>query len=364
MGATEDALAGRPARRGGMAARPEASSGAEAAAKRDDALAAVGGGFATSDPATVRWLLCGRGAPVDASSPASPYRVVVAEDTAVVLFQDIEASRVAAEERWEELGYEAVPYPWHRAPPVEAEDVEAALAPLRRTLREEERGRYRAAGAGAAAAMVETLGVLEPETAEQDAAAELAFRLRARGLRTPVLLVAGAERQRVHRHPLPTGAPLGRHALLAATAERDGLYVSLTRLLSFGAPPEELARLVRAAAEIDAAMLEASTPGTPLARVLAVADGAYAARGFPEEWRRHHQGGIAGYRGREVFATPEEETPLPPSCAVAWNPSITGGAKSEDTALVSEDGIEVLTRTPELPELEVNGVPRPFLAVR
>lgn len=340
------------------------SVSAEAAAKREDALAAVGGPFATSDPATVRWLLCGRGAPVDASAPASPYRVVVAEDEALVLFQDIEASRVAAEERWEELGYEAVPYPWHRAPPVEADDVEAALAPLRRELRREERDRYRAAGADTAAAMVEAIGVLEPEATERDAAAELAFRLRARGLQPPVLLVAGAERQRVHRHPLPTGAPLGRHALLAVTAERDGLHVSVTRLLSFGPPPDELARLVRAAAEVDAAMLEASRPGTPLAHVLAVADEAYAARGFPGEWRRHHQGGIAGYRGREVFAAPEEETPLPVSCAVVWNPSITGGAKSEDTALVSEDGVEVLTRTPELPELDANGLPRPFLAER
>jgi Xaa-Pro aminopeptidase len=340
------------------------SASAEAAAKREDALAAVGGPFATSDPATVRWLLCGRGAPIDSSSSASPYRVVVAEDAALVLFQDIEASRVAAEERWDELGYEAVPYPWHRAPPVEAEDVEAALAPLRRELRPEERERYRVAGADAAAAMVEAVGALQAGTTEQEAAAELAFRLHARGFHTPVLLVAGAERQRMHRHPLPTGADLGRHALLAATAERDGLYVSLTRLLSFGAPPDELARLVRAAAEVDAAMLEASAPGTPLRQVLAVADEAYAARGFPGEWRRHHQGGIAGYRGREVFATPEEETVLPGSCAVAWNPSITGGAKSEDTALVSEHGVEVVTRTPRLPELEVNGIPRPFIGER
>ena len=168
----------------------------------------------------------------------------------------------------------------------------------------------------------------------------------------------------MHRHPLPTAAGLGRHALLAVTAERDGLHVSLTRLLSFGAPPAELARLVRAAAEVDAAMLESSAPGTPLRQVLAVADEVYAARGFPGEWRRHHQGGIAGYRGREVFATPEEEIALPASCAVAWNPSIAGGAKSEDTALVSEDGVEVVTRTPELPELEVNGIPRPFISER
>jgi hypothetical protein len=62
-----------------------------------------------------------------------------------------------------------------------------------------------------------------------------------------------------------------------------------------------------------------------------------------------------------VFATPGEATALPRSCAVAWNPSITGGAKSEDTALVGVDGIEVITRTPDLGELDTAGVPRPAI---
>ena len=69
-------------------------------------------------------------------------------------------------------------------------------------------------------------------------------------------------------------------------------------------------------------------------------------------------------RGREVFATPGEETVLPDAFAVAWNPSVTGGGKSEDTALVSADGAEVITRTPELGELETAaGIARPAIVV-
>jgi hypothetical protein len=93
--------------------------------------------------------------------------------------------------------------------------------------------------------------------------------------------------------------------------------------------------------------------------VLGVAATAYEAHGFPDEWRYHHQGGLTGYRGREVFAVPGEPTPLPSSCAVAWNPSITGGAKSEDTALVSDDGVEIVTRTEDLGEIDTDGLPRP-----
>jgi hypothetical protein len=86
---------------------------------------------------------------------------------------------------------------------------------------------------------------------------------------------------------------------------------------------------------------------------------AYDRAGFPEEWRRHHQGGLTGYKGREVFAVPDEPTPLPAVGAVAWNPSVTGGGKSEDTVLISDRDPAILTRTPELPELELRGLRRP-----
>lgn len=212
--------------------------------------------------------------------------------------------------------------------------------------------------------MVETVGTLVPGATELDVAAELAARVRRRGFFPPVVLVAGEERQPVHRHPLPTDARLGRHALLAVTAERHGLHVSMTRLISFGRAPGGLAGLVETAAAVDAAMLRASRPGATLGDVFDIAADEYASGGFPDEWRRHHQGGLTGYLGRETFAVPGDETEIPSSAAVAWNPSITGGAKSEDTALVSHEGVEVITRTPELPELDVGGIARPGIAER
>ena len=329
----------------------------EATRKRRAALDAVGP-FATRDPADVRWLLCGRGRPVSAGS--SPYTVSVDENRAQVLYQDIEASRVVAEERWEELGYEAIPHPWFEPPPDLATD--RCLDELRLALGIEELDRYRAAGSDAADAAVEALGALRPELSELGAAGELAGRLAARAFTTPVVLVGGERRAPDHRHPLPTGERLGRFALLAVTAEREGLYVSLTRIVSFGPPPRELERAVRAAAEVDAAVLCASRPGATLGELFDVLARTYEKQGFPEEWRRHHQGGLTGYRGREVFAVPEDPTRLPEACAVAWNPSVTGGGKSEDTALVTTAGVEVLTRTPSLPEFETAaGLRRPAI---
>lgn len=130
----------------------------------------------------------------------------------------------------------------------------------------------------------------------------------------------------------------------------------MTRIVSFGPPPGELRRRAEQAAEVDAAVLAAARPGATLGELFDVLRGAYAGFGLPNEWRRHHQGGLTGYKGREVFATPGDGTVLPATCAVAFNPSVTGGGKSEDTVVVSAAGIEVLTATPSLPTLG-NGRP-------
>ena len=341
----------------------------EAERKRGAALEAAGGAaLVVSAPENVRWLLCGRGRPVDVGS--ADYTVVLRDGSAFVVYPDIERSRVEDEERLAELGCEPVPFPWHEgrdstiarlAGSAAATDleVEADLAPHRRALGAEEVERYRSAGADTAAAFVAALGSLKPDLSELDSAAALAHETRDRDLVARVNLVAGERRQPVHRHPLPTAAPLGRHALLALTTERDGLHVSMTRIVSFGPSPERLAELVWAAAEVDAAVLGASRPGMTHGELFDVLTAAYERVGFPEEWRRHHQGGLTGYKGREVFAVPGEPTPLPQVGAVAWNPSITGGGKSEDTALVTERGVEVVTRTRELPELAPPaGIPR------
>ena len=268
----------------------------EAESKRRDALE-VAGPFATNVPADVRWLLCGRGRPVSAGSPA--YRVVVSPESAEVRFKDIEGPRVAAEERFEEIGYTPVPERWYERPA--AAPPPPDLRALRRALAPEELARYRVAGAEVAGVFVDILAGLRPDQRELEVAGALAGALVARGFTAPVVLVGGERRAPVYRHPLPTEVPLGRFALLAVTAERDGLHTSMTRIVSFGDPPPGLVECVRISAEVDAAVLGASRPGRTLGELFTVLQAAYARAGLPEEWRHHHQGGIAGYLGREVF---------------------------------------------------------------
>jgi len=141
--------------------------------------------------------------------------------------------------------------------------------------------------------------------------------------------------------------------LVALTGRRHGLHASLTRMTTFGRPDGELAARYGAVLRLDARYLVESRPEATLGEVMAAAAEQYAAEGFPDEWRLHHQGGLTGYAGREVFATPGEGHLLERGQALAWNPSITR-VKSEDTVVVGEDGVEVLTSTEGWPRVAVD----------
>jgi hypothetical protein len=83
----------------------------------------------------------------------------------------------------------------------------------------------------------------------------------------------------------------------------------------------------------------------------------------PDEWRRHHQGGPTGYFGRNEIVTHASDARVAPQQAFAWNPSAPG-SKVEDTVVVREDGLDVLTRDPDWPAIDVDGLARPAILER
>jgi antitoxin VapB len=101
---------------------------------------------------------------------------------------------------------------------------------------------------------------------------------------------------------------------------------------------------------VNAKLLHASRIGATSGDLFTVAEHAYREAGFPGEEQSHHQGGPAGYLEREWLASPNGRQALAETGALAWNPSIRG-AKVEDTALLQNGAIEVLTRTPSLPQI-------------
>lgn len=228
--------------------------------------------------------------------------------------------------------------------------------PLRRPLTSDDVDRYRELGRETAAAVESVCRAIDPTDTERRVAADLGRRLAEDGIETRVALVGGAERAPRYRHYTPTDAAVGGYALVSITARRDGLHASCTRTVASD-PPAWLADRHEAATRIEAAALDATRRAAAdngsAGDVFASIREAYADAGWPDEWRRHHQGGATGYAGREWIARPGCDAAILTPMAYAWNPTVEG-AKSEDTVLLAGGAIEVLTGTGEWPARSVS----------
>ena len=226
-----------------------------------------------------------------------------------------------------------------------------SLAALREGLSETEIARYRWLGLETAAATVEALNEVEPGLSEYDLEAITAGALLRRGILPSVYLYAVDDRILKYKHAGARGKRLKQYGMLNLCSRKWGLAISITRFIHFGELPAELAPRFQAAAQVNAALLNATRVGATSAELFKVAQAAYAAQGFPGEERFHHQGGPTGYGEREWVATPDGTEIVVNNQAFAWNPSIRGG-KTEDTVLLRDGVIENLTPTPELPTIE------------
>jgi Xaa-Pro aminopeptidase len=295
-------------------------------------------------------------------------------DELVVVTDTIEGQRLRDEELPEDMP--VIEEPWYDATlgEIVAEYAETPAAadfavpaeafeqvdptPLRQPLTEPEIEAYRGLGRDTAASIEQVVHELRPEDTEHEAAAALRIALSTRGIDAPVVLVGGSTRAQQYRHFTPRRDELGSYALLSVTARRDGLYASCTRTVAFD-PPEWLEERHEAAARVEATALASTrshgrTGGTA-GDVFADIQDAYATLGYDEEWQQHHQGGAAGFAGREWIARPDSDEPVRSPMAYAWNPTIQG-TKSEDTILVTEDGYEILTETGSWPTRSVDAV--------
>jgi len=239
----------------------------------------------------------------------------------------------------------------------EADCTTIELAALRSQLQPGEIERYRLLGAMTARVVEDVVLHLEPGVTEHEISAMTASQLIQKAILPSVLLMATDERILKYKHALPRGGHLKRFGMVNLCARKWGLVISITRFIHFGPLPQSLANGFDAAAKVNAALLHATRAGATAAQLFAVARDAYAAAGLPGEEQEHHQGGATGYGEREWVATPNGTQIVLDRQAYAWNPSARGG-KVEDTVLLRDGVIEVLTKTSEFPEVitVVNGV--------
>lgn len=236
--------------------------------------------------------------------------------------------------------------------------VAAELRAARQQLLPGESARYAHLGAELAGIMTDVLSTARPDTTEFELASALAGRVVAAGAEPLVLLCNGSSRSNF-RHPLATHAPVGRRAMAVVCARRDGLVANITRWVRFDAgTPGELDAEARIAA-VEADIFDATVPGAQLDGIFGEIKAAYVRHGFgAEQWEQHHQGGPAGYAGRDPRVTAAATDAVVLNQTFTWNPS-GPGVKIEDTVQLTASGLKVLTEDDRWPATTVNGLKRP-----
>jgi Xaa-Pro dipeptidase len=230
--------------------------------------------------------------------------------------------------------------------------LEPSIARLRAPLTPEELQRYRTLGSEVGVALGDLCHMLTPGQSEAEIAGEVIATAARIGARAIVTLVGADDRIARYRHPIATEKRWERLVLVALCAERHGLVVSLSRIVSAGPMTKKIAERTRSTASVFAQLLAATRTGASGATLFATAAKAYASEGFPGEELLHHQGGAIGYRSREWLAHPDSTEQVRAPQAFAWNPSITG-TKVEDTALITDAGVELITTSPAWPSIDV-----------
>jgi len=328
------------------------------------------------------WATCGGSNVVLLTTDIGIAEVLITRGGVCVLTDEIEAERLRVEEL--PRPFEVFACPWTARPA--AWDAAAreragggaiasdrpgpgevplprALLQARWSLLPEEIDRYRALGREAAEAMTEVLLAAKPEWTGFELAGASSEALQVRGIEPALILVGGERRLPVFRHPTVTGEKLGSRAMLVFCARRHGLFANLTRFVYFRPPTATERETDGAVGEVEADALDALRPGATLGAMYEVFVQSYARHGQRGAERAHHQGGTCGYLSRDVVAVPGSAVAVQRDNAVAFNPSLPG-AKIEDTVLVHEGALEVLTLDPRWPARSVRGRTRPDLLVR
>jgi Xaa-Pro aminopeptidase len=327
------------------------------------------------------WATCGGSNVVLLTTDAGVAEVLVTREGAWVLTDVIEAARLQDEEvpqglpvwscPWTDRGQREAFVEARRGGGLVASDrpagkevpLPAELVDVRHSLLPEELERYRALGRDAAEAMTEVLLAAKPEWTGWQLAGAGAEALWTRGIHPALTLVGEERRLPLHRHATASRERLGSRAMLVFCGRRHGLFANLTRFVYFREPSAQERKYTMDVARVEAAAFRTSKPGVALGEVYTAMVEAYAASGHPGAEAFHHQGGSCGYLSRDDVATPGSKVILQPGNAMAWNPSLPG-AKVEDTVVVRDQGLEILTVDPRWPTFELEGRARPDLLVR
>jgi Xaa-Pro aminopeptidase len=316
-------------------------------------------GLLILDPANLSWLTSG----------AVPRGLLSTDEYPGLFFQgqyrwllcaNVDSQRFFDEEL-DGLGFQLKEWPWHwgrgqmladichgkklaaDVPFSDCLDVGARLRQSRRQLSAWEQSCLRELGKALAHAVEASGRNFEPGDSEEEIAGQLSHRLVHHGIEPMSIFVASDGRSRKHRRGGATAVVPQTYCVISATARRQGIYATASRIISLGPVPDEVRKDFDMACRFAAVQIAYSVPQTKWAEILRTAIRILEINGYEHEWRQYPMGWLTGYAAVEELLYPTETSDaLETGMAVVW-PAVVGAVSNSDTVLVTEQGPEIVT---------------------
>lgn len=348
-------------------------------------------GFVATKVANVAWLSAGINPAIDRSGESDSIWIAVTSDAVALITNVVEAPRLLSEHAIELEHFHLIVVPWSP----QSNYVEAAReflnVPALRTGCDSDVGfsaspggniaddlialrlvhsplamsRLQSLGSDLVEGISDGLATFKPGELDREVQANICYQLERRGIQPVVVLVGGDERVRSFRHPIALGLPIEKYLMAVLVGRRHGLHVAVTRMVSVGAITGEELQSFASLGRIYTGVLEAAAGGVSRGMTYgelygSLADG-YEKEGHAGAWSEHFQGGPIGYGQREFEIAPTERNSwwfsqrLERGHALAFNPSLRGGIKVEETFVLGSDGFESVTPLGAWPRVKTQG---------
>lgn len=257
------------------------------------------------------------------------------------------------------VGFEAEHLPYaalerlQELSPAEWVPTKGVVERLRLKKSPEEVARIRQAQALAERALERALALLRPGVEEREVALEIEFFLRkegAEGVAFPPIVASGARGALPHAGASEKRLEPGELITLDLGAKVAGYHSDMTRTVALGKPSPEMRRVYEAVQEALEVALQGLKPGRTGKEVDALAREALGRHGLDRYFVHSlgHGVGLAVHEGPGL--SPYTEEVLEPGMVVTVEPGVylpgVGGVRIEELVLITEDGIELLSRFP------------------
>ncbi len=166
---------------------------------------------------------------------------------------------------------------------------------------------------------------------EEEIAGQVGHRLLHRGVEPTAVSVTADGRGAKYRRPGFGAVPVTQTCVIQATGQRDGLYATCSRTISFGPPPDEFRTAHDLAVKLAGVYRTVTSPGNTIGRAGETGRVVLANTPYEFDWRLSQPGYGAGRFPAEELRRAGQEEPLVPGQAIVWQPRVGAGGRRRYT---------------------------------